>query len=170
MWSHQSCSADGDISHGHVSRTPNAGSTVGNMTPGSARPKLRKEKGSSLAAAKAEARIMPGLWPLGKATAPVLNAWLQAPLSVVPLPKVSKQGQDQQQVKEVPWSIYVDFSWKEISAYDILNSFVSLENSPLLDLINMRYLEGRMPKAWKKNVIIPVPTSSYGYRPVSLTT
>ena len=53
--------------------------------------------------------------------------------------------------------------------YDILNALVSMENSPLLDLFNMSYLEGRLPKAWKKALIIPIPKSSGGYRPVSLT-
>ena len=44
-----------------------------------------------------------------------------------------------------------------------------MENSPLLDLFNMSYAEGRLPTEWKKAKVIPVPKATGGYRPVSLT-
>ena len=53
--------------------------------------------------------------------------------------------------------------------YDIINCLASIENGPLLNLYNMSLSEGRLPSAWKKAIIIPIPKPGGGYRPVSLT-
>ena len=53
--------------------------------------------------------------------------------------------------------------------YDIINCLVSIEDGPLLNLYNMSFSEGRLPKAWKKAIIIPIPKPGGGFRPVSLT-
>ena len=53
--------------------------------------------------------------------------------------------------------------------YDILNCLASIEDGPLLKLFNMSLREGKLPRAWKKAIIIPVPKPNGGQRPVSLT-
>ena len=53
--------------------------------------------------------------------------------------------------------------------YEVLNCLASMENSPLLDLFNMSFFNGKLSRAWKKALIIPIPKSNGGNRPVSLT-
>lgn len=53
--------------------------------------------------------------------------------------------------------------------YEVLNCLASIENSPILKLFNMSLKEGRLPRAWKKAIIIPIPKSNGDFRPVSLT-
>lgn len=53
--------------------------------------------------------------------------------------------------------------------YDILNCLASVEDGPLLNLFNLSFREGKLPRAWKKAIIIPVPKANGGKRPVSLT-
>lgn len=53
--------------------------------------------------------------------------------------------------------------------YDVLNCLAGIENGPLLKLFNMSLKEGKLPRAWKKTVIIPIPKGNGEFRPVSLT-
>ena len=53
--------------------------------------------------------------------------------------------------------------------YDVLNCLASIEDGPLLHLFNRSYREGRLPRAWKKAIIILIPKAGGGFRPVSLT-
>lgn len=53
--------------------------------------------------------------------------------------------------------------------YEILNALAAIKDGPLLRLFNMSYSEGRMPRAWKKSVIVPIPKAGGDFRPISLT-
>ena len=53
--------------------------------------------------------------------------------------------------------------------YEIINCLIMMEESPLLDLINLSYRNGRLPIKWKLALIVPVPKSNGDYRPISLT-
>lgn len=54
--------------------------------------------------------------------------------------------------------------------YDILNCLASIDEGPLLHLFNLSFREGRLPRAWRKAIIIPIAKpGGGGYRPVSLT-
>lgn len=44
-----------------------------------------------------------------------------------------------------------------------------MDDSPLLHLFNMSLKEGKLPRAWKKAIVIPIPKGNGGTRPVSLT-
>lgn len=53
--------------------------------------------------------------------------------------------------------------------YKILNCLISMESSPLLDLFNLSYMNGRLPIKWKIALIVPVPKGNGDFRPISLT-
>ena len=53
--------------------------------------------------------------------------------------------------------------------YDIINCLIMMKESPLLDLINLSYKNGRLPIKWKLALIVPVPKGNGEYRPISLT-
>ena len=53
--------------------------------------------------------------------------------------------------------------------YDVINCLIMMDDSPLLDLINLSYKNGRLPIKWKLALIIPVPKGNGEYRPISLT-
>ena len=53
--------------------------------------------------------------------------------------------------------------------YDILNCLASVPYGPLLALFNMSYEEGRLPRGWKRAIIIPIPKGNGKFRPISLT-
>ena len=53
--------------------------------------------------------------------------------------------------------------------YEIINCLISMENSPLLDLVNLSYENGRLPIRWKIALIVPVSKGNGDYRPISLT-
>ena len=53
--------------------------------------------------------------------------------------------------------------------YDILNCLASIPNGPLLALFNLSYEKGRLPKGWKRAIVIPVPKGNGTFRPISLT-
>ena len=53
--------------------------------------------------------------------------------------------------------------------YDVLNCLASMEDSPLLHLYNLSFREGKLPREWKKAIIIPVPKPNGEHRPISLT-
>lgn len=53
--------------------------------------------------------------------------------------------------------------------YEVLNALATIDDGPLLHLFNMSYREGRMPRAWKRSLIVPIPKSGGDFRPVSLT-
>lgn len=42
-------------------------------------------------------------------------------------------------------------------------------SSPLLSLFNLSFKEDKLPIAWKRAILIPIPKPNGGYRPVSLT-
>ena len=52
--------------------------------------------------------------------------------------------------------------------YDILNCLASIPEGPLLALFNLSFLEGRLPRGWKKVIIVPVPKGKGKFRPISL--
>ena len=52
--------------------------------------------------------------------------------------------------------------------YEILNCIASIPNGPLLALFNMSYEMGRLPKGWKKAIVIPIPKGNGKFRPISL--
>lgn len=43
-----------------------------------------------------------------------------------------------------------------------------MSSSPLLGLFDLCFKEGKLPGAWKKADLIPIPEPNGGYRPVSL--
>ena len=53
--------------------------------------------------------------------------------------------------------------------YDIINCLISMEDSPLLDLFNLSYKNGRLPYKWKIALMVPVPKGNGDFRPISLT-
>ena len=53
--------------------------------------------------------------------------------------------------------------------YDVLSCLASIEDGPLFHLFNKSYREGRLPRAWKKAIIIPILKAGGGFRPMSLT-
>ena len=53
--------------------------------------------------------------------------------------------------------------------YEVLNCLAAINDGPLLQLFNMSFREGRLPRAWKRATIIPIPKPGGGFRPVSLT-
>ena len=53
--------------------------------------------------------------------------------------------------------------------YEVLNCLITMKNSPLLDLFNLSYENGRLPIKWKIALIVPVPKGNGEYRPISLT-
>ena len=53
--------------------------------------------------------------------------------------------------------------------YEIINCLITMENSPLLDLFNLSYHNGRLPVKWKTALIIPIPKGNGEFRPISLT-
>lgn len=42
---------------------------------------------------------------------------------------------------------------------DILNCLAGMEKGPLLDLFNMSFSLGRLPRGWKEAVVVPIPKS-----------
>ena len=44
-----------------------------------------------------------------------------------------------------------------------------MEDSPLLDLFNMSFKEGKLPDEWKAGLIYPLPIGDQDYRPITLT-
>lgn len=53
--------------------------------------------------------------------------------------------------------------------YEVVNCLASIDNGPLLQLFNMSLKEGKLPRTWKKAIIIPIPKNNGDFRPVSLT-
>ncbi|XP_064104322.1 uncharacterized protein LOC135214183 [Macrobrachium nipponense] len=53
--------------------------------------------------------------------------------------------------------------------YEIISCLIMMEDSPLLDLINLSYKNGRLPKKWKIALVVPILKSNGEYRPISLT-
>lgn len=47
--------------------------------------------------------------------------------------------------------------------YDILKCLASIHDSPLLHLYNWSFKAGKLPREWKKAVIIPIPKASLSY-------
>ena len=58
---------------------------------------------------------------------------------------------------------------KDGLTYDVINCLISMEDSPILDLFNLSYKNGRLPVKWKIALLIPVPKGDNDYRPISLT-
>lgn len=54
--------------------------------------------------------------------------------------------------------------------YEIINILISLENSPLHDLFDLSYKNGRLPLKWKIALIIAILKANGDPRPISLTT
>ena len=53
--------------------------------------------------------------------------------------------------------------------YDVLNLLATMEKSPLMDLFNMSFEEGKLPSQWKVGLIHPIPKGDQDYRPITLT-
>ena len=58
---------------------------------------------------------------------------------------------------------------RDIITYDIVNCLIGMEDSPLLDIFNLSYSNGRLPLKWKIALIAPVPKGNGDFRPISLT-
>ena len=53
--------------------------------------------------------------------------------------------------------------------YDVLNCLIMMRDSPLLDLFNLSYENGRLPVLWKTALIMPTRKGDSDFRPISLT-